>query len=59
MGKTLGAQLAEIVDSYYKATEMEVRAHFFFTIVDVYNKLKANGYSSKMMTVMQNIIVMG
>lgn len=55
----LEQKLEQLVQNYYKATSWETRGDYFFTIVDVFNKLKAKGYESKMMTVMQNIIVLG
>lgn len=55
----LEQKLKQLVDDYYSAESWEDQGEQFFHIVDVFNYLKGKGYESKMMTVLQNIIVMG
>ena len=59
MNTTLEQKLEQLVDDYYSAESWDDKGDCFFHIVDVFNYLKGKNYESKMMMVLQNIIVMG
>lgn len=53
------AKVRDLINRYYKATDWNEKGDLFFTIVDVYKKLRAKNYSGQLMTELSNIIVMG
>ena len=47
------------IKKYYEAKTVDEKADAFFTIVSIYEQLKAKGYESQTMTQLSNIIVLG